>query len=192
MFLKLNRSKEKPVPVPSEAGISEFGNEEAAEQKVHKIESLEELVARRTQSLKEAQAQLSHLVVEDSPETGKENKDEVKVEDLFTQPNPPGAPAKEEIAVKEEDLKAILKVDVISVGEKEAIAAPGVEKAEAGKKPEVKTKAKDDSLADLFDQEEEKDNPLDRLIQSLPDVSARELLNEAKEVSTIIKGWRRH
>jgi hypothetical protein len=185
MFLKIGRSREKAVPVAGPAN-----DEEVTEQKIQKVGSLEELVARRTQDLKEAKEQLNQLHMEELPAI---DEKEAKAAALFTQPNPPpGDPLslkKEEEVVKGLDLKAILKVDM-AVKVPEASVAPKAEpKAEAEKKPEAK--AKDDSLAGLFDHEDENINPLAGLIKSLPDVSARELLNEATEVSEIIREMRR-
>ncbi|MDD4858705.1 MAG: hypothetical protein PHR56_00655 [Dehalococcoidales bacterium] len=176
MFFNARRSKDKGVP-PEKPG------EDSAELKVQQIESLEELVARRTQGLKEAQQQLSQLTTEAAPKEGKEDP---KVDALFTQPAPPVEAAKlEETVLKTVDLNSLLKTETPPV---EVKAAPAVEKVVAEKKPE---EIMSDSLADLFNQEDEKENPLAGLIRSLPVVSAGELLNEAKEVSTIIREWRR-
>ncbi len=181
----MGRSREKAVPA---AGTT--NDEEIAEQKIQKVGSLEELVARRTQDLKDAQEQLNQLNTE---ELSVVDEKELKAAALFTQPNPPpGDPLslkKEEALVKDLDLKAILTVDM-PVKLPEASAAPKAEpKAEAEKKPEAK--AGDGSFAGLFEKDEEIENPLSGLIKSLPDVSARELLNEATEVSEIIREMRR-
>jgi|WetSurMetagenome_2_1015567.scaffolds.fasta_scaffold46323_2 hypothetical protein len=63
-----------------------------------------------------------------------------------------------------------------------APAAPVEEKKEA--------KLDDsDSLKNLFSQDEEEENPLASLINSLPDVSVRELLDDIAEINRIIKEW---
>ncbi len=46
------------------------------------------------------------------------------------------------------------------------------------------------SLNNLFSQEEEEDNPLASLINSLPDVSVQELMDDLAEIHRIIKEWR--
>jgi len=46
-----------------------------------------------------------------------------------------------------------------------------------------------DSIADLFSDDEEEENPLAGLITSLPDVTARDLLGEAQEVETMVRQW---
>ncbi|MDD5127536.1 MAG: hypothetical protein PHR43_05530 [Dehalococcoidales bacterium] len=177
MFLKMRRSKEKEVPPVATV-------EDSAELKAKKIENLEELVTQRTMGLKEAQQQLNQLTVEPAPA---ETKEETRAEALFTQPNTPPPELKaEEAAVKSVDLNALLKPEAAAPS-KEAVSTPPAA-PDAGKPPEIK--AKDDSLADLFNQDDEKENPLSGLIRSLPNVSASELLNEAKEVSNIIKDWR--
>jgi hypothetical protein len=47
-----------------------------------------------------------------------------------------------------------------------------------------------DSLTNLFSQEEEEENPLQSLIDSLPDVSVRELLDDLAEINRIINEWK--
>jgi hypothetical protein len=48
-------------------------------------------------------------------------------------------------------------------------------------------KEEDDSLSNLFRQEEDEENPLAALISSLPDVSTRELLDDLQEIKEIIQ-----
>ena len=48
----------------------------------------------------------------------------------------------------------------------------------------------DDSLNNLFSNDEEEENPLASLINSLPDVTARELMDDLAEIHRIIKEWR--
>jgi hypothetical protein len=51
-------------------------------------------------------------------------------------------------------------------------------------------KSPDDSLNSLFNNEEEVENPLASLINSLPDVSSQELIDDLEEIQRIIKEWR--
>jgi hypothetical protein len=61
--------------------------------------------------------------------------------------------------------------------------APTPEKTEA--KPD-----ESDSLNNLFSTEEEEENPLASLINSLPDVTVQELMDDLEEIHRIIKEWR--
>jgi hypothetical protein len=62
----------------------------------------------------------------------------------------------------------------------------------AEKKEEKKEEKPDDadSLNRLFSSDEEEANPLASLINSLPDVTARELMDDLAEIHRIIKEWR--
>lgn len=64
-----------------------------------------------------------------------------------------------------------------------APAAPVEEKK--GEKPDDA-----DSLNNLFSNNEEEENPLANLINSLPDVTVRELMDDLAEIHRIIKEWR--
>ncbi len=186
MFLKLRRPAGKPARVPAEASKTAPAAGETVpgeEARVKKIENLEEMVNKRRLDLEEAKQQLNQLIntVADSEPL----KDEATVEALFTQPGQAAEglpiPKKEEVVVKEADLKALLKDE----GGKKAESKSEV-KVEA--KPETKpeSKGKDDAMAGIFEQQAEEENPLQSLINSLPDVTAMELLNEAREVSIIL------
>lgn len=59
--------------------------------------------------------------------------------------------------------------------------------------PEAKTEAKSegtDSLGSLFATDDEEENPLAALINSLPDVSVQELMEDLMEIHRIIKEWK--
>lgn len=56
------------------------------------------------------------------------------------------------------------------------------EKAE----PEDEKSDEDDSFSNLFSDEEDEGNPLDTLINSLPDVTAQELVDDLQEIKDII------
>jgi hypothetical protein len=71
-----------------------------------------------------------------------------------------------------------------------APAAPPVKK-DAGGKP---TDALDisASINSIFTDVEDEENPLANLIKTLPEVAANELLDDLKEISDIIKDWKKH
>jgi len=48
-----------------------------------------------------------------------------------------------------------------------------------------------DSLKALFTSEEEEENPLSSLINSLPDISIDELMDDLKEIKDIIRDWQK-
>jgi hypothetical protein len=74
------------------------------------------------------------------------------------------------------------EVNVVKIGAEEAAPAEAESKAE--KEPE---KEDDDSLGNLFSQEEEEENPLASLLNSLPDVTAQELLDDAQEITEMMR-----
>ena len=148
---------------------------------VTKVTSLEELVNKRTRDLEEAKEQLKQLSsnAQSLHEAKDEDEDEAKVEELFTQPHQPegelsGQPG-EEPADEEKDLNALLqKADGEETGQKN----------EQENKQE--NEGESDSLSSLFSQEEEVENPLAGLITSLPDVTVKELLDEAQEIKVMM------
>lgn len=69
-------------------------------------------------------------------------------------------------------------------------AAGAAAPAEAEKQPA--TEEESDSLDSLFSQEEDEVNPLANLINSLPDVTAQELLDDLQEIKEIIREWQQN
>jgi hypothetical protein len=57
------------------------------------------------------------------------------------------------------------------------------------KEKEIKLDDNNDSLGNLFSQNDEEVNPLANLINALPDVTAQELIDDLKEIKKIIKEW---
>ena len=58
-------------------------------------------------------------------------------------------------------------------------------------KKTVKSNLDADSLKALFTSEEEEENPLASLINSLPDITVDELVDDLKEIKDIIRDWQR-
>jgi hypothetical protein len=83
-----------------------------------------------------------------------------------------------EIKVAEVSAEKLSAVKVLAV----AAAAPVEEK----KEDKIDEAA---SLNNLFSNDEEEENPLTSLINSLPDVTVRELLDDLAEINRIIKEW---
>ncbi len=78
------------------------------------------------------------------------------------------------------------QVKVVEAAAEAGAAAP----AEAEKQPA--TEEESDSLDSLFSQEEDEVNPLANLINSLPDVTAQELLDDLQEIKEIIREWQQN
>jgi len=154
----------------------EDGATEAQDPFVTQITNLEGLVNKRTRDLQEAQEQLEQLsgTAQDSGEDG----GEVKAEKLFTQPNQP----KEELVVQPEEKTADVGKEPDSLLEE---AGEKGEEEEQGS-DEQEGKEQDDSMSNLFSQEEEEENPLESLLSSLPDITASELLAEAQELTEMM------
>jgi len=165
---------------------------EAEDTLVSQITDLEEMVNKRTRELEEARQQLSQLsstedsssdedekqVVQPASAIETSDKDETQAEELFTHPNQPA----DELSVQPE---------AESTGE---VKAPEVAVAQAGEEEETKESSgegESDALSDIFSGEEEEENLLSGLINSLPDVDVVELLAEAKEMNEMIRQWQR-
>ena len=175
MFSKMRRVKENPKQETVQV----------EDDMVRKVENLEELVSKRTAGLEETREQLEKLSDNSEGSEGGENKAGGATDALFSHP---GQPAAE------------LSVEVEKVGESEeetGAEKPGKDKAAElllVKEDAEETKEsedEEDSLKNLFSNDEEEVNPLAGLINSLPDVTASELLNEAQEIKIIVRE-RRH
>ena len=96
---------------------------------------------------------------------------------------------------EEEDVLEIKKKpeDAVPEPKEKAVDANSAETKEEGtysastKRPDKQLDA--ESLKALFTSEEEEENPLAGLINSLPDVSVDELMDDLKEIKDIIKDW---
>ena len=169
---KIGKSKEKPDRDTSEAGDTTTA--QAAE--------MEEQINNRTKDLEEAEQQIKKL-------TDTANGSE-EAEEAPPQPHGPlselTVEPEDELTDKDADAGTLLEeaeeeVKVVEVGN--GAAAP----AEAEKEP-AKVEG-NNSLSDLFSQDDEEENPLASLISSMPDVTAQELLDDLQEIKGIIKEW---
>jgi len=81
---------------------------------------------------------------------------------------------------------------VIKVEPKAAVAAP-VQAAPPPPAQEKKQEKADDSLElnKLFSNDEDEENPLAALINSLPDVTAREIMDDLEEIKSIINDYQK-
>ena len=200
MFLKMHRTKEK----------TEQDADEENGALVKEVENLEELVSKRALGLEETKEQLEQLSGSlDGAEEGDDKA--VEADALFSSSGQPAG----ELAVEEGEDKAVetdtllsspgqpagelaveAKEEATSGGEAGGEEAGGEEGLEVlltseEEKETQESDEDDDSLSNLFSDDDEEENPLASLIKSLPDVTANELLNEAREVSVIVQDWRR-
>ena len=179
MFLKMRKLTESfGKKSTQEEGALENENfsedvAEAGAPVVNQVTSLEELVNKRTRDLEAAREQLKQL---SGSTEGSEEKDEAEVEELFTAPNQPKGESSDQPKAEQ----AGEEKDVLP---EKADAEPKAPENEQGSEGEG------DSLSDLFSQEEEIENPLAGLISTLPDVTARELLDEVQEIKVMLSEW---
>ena len=198
---KIGKSKEKPDKDTAEAGDT----------LTTQITDLEEQVNNKTKELEATEQELKEL--SDTAKVSEEGED--------TPPQPHGpldeltvTPEDELFDVGEEtDIGALLgeadeglKVVEVTAGADAPdeglkvveVAAGADAPAEAEKEPanaeaekEPSTEKEDDSINSLFNQEDDEVNPLANLVNSLPDVTAQELLDDLGEIKEIIREWER-
>lgn len=173
--LKIGKSKEKP----------DEGTAGADDTPATEVAALGEQINHKTKELEATEQELREL-------SNTANGSEESKEDEVTPPQPHGPMG--ELAVKpgddlideETDVDTLLgedgeEVKLVEVGT--GAAAP----AEAKKEP---TKEKEsDSFNNLFSQEDDEENPLASLINSLPEVTAQELLDDLQEIKEVIREW---
>lgn len=159
---------------------------EAGDAPVTQLDDMEEQINHKTKDLEATEQQLREL-------TNTANDSE---KDGNTPPQPHGplselsVEPENELVDEEADSDTLLgeadeEVKVVEVGA--GVAAP----AEAEKEPTTKEE-ESDSLNALFNQEEEEENPLASLINSLPDVTSQELLDDLQEIKEIIRERKHH
>ena len=164
MFLKMRKLREtfgSKSSVPEDDATkekSEEGATDGGDTLVTQAINLGDIDNNQTKNLAETGEQLGQLV--DTPESASEEQD---IQDILSQP----VQSEEKAADKENDLSILLG---------------GIDEEEG----EQADKEKSDSLSNLFSQEEDEENPLSGLINSLPDATAKELIDDAKEVKTMI------
>lgn len=201
---KIGKSKEQPDKDTAEAGDTLTAQ----------IADMEEQVNNKTKELEATEQELKEL-----SDTAKVSEESEEDEDTPPQPHGPldeltVTPEDELFDIGEEtDIGALfgkadegLKVVEVTAGADAPdeglkvveVAAGADAPAEAEKEPanaeaekEPSTEKEDDSINSLFNQEDDEVNPLANLINSLPDVTAQELLDDLGEIKEIIREWER-
>jgi hypothetical protein len=164
----------------------EKGKKSADDATSAQIAELEEHIKERTDDLAETEMKLKKL-------SGKISE----IEEIDTSEARPHGPIGE-LSIAPEDSLSGVDTDedeeeaVIEVRKKPGDANPAEAQPEgkysaSTKKPDKQLDA--ESLKALFTSEEEEENPLAALINSLPDVSVDELMDDLKEIKDIIKDW---
>jgi hypothetical protein len=90
----------------------------------------------------------------------------------------------------EEDVTVVeVKADELAAAKGEAVVPAEDVSIETAPEEEVKM---EDSLSSLFSMDEDEVNPLAALIDSLPDVTVQELMDDIQEIKEIMQEWRQH
>lgn len=182
--LKLGKSREE-----SEEEIIEVDKTTAGQ-----LIEMNETISSRTKNLEETTQQLQDLsdTLNDSDEEIETVKPHGPLVELSVEPEDKmmdidldTTSDAEVLGTATDDIKVVEIGDeatapVESTGSKEAQPEAKAEAAPAAEESE------DDSFSNLFGTEEEEENPLASLINSLPDVSAQEIINDLQEIKDII------
>lgn len=180
--LKLGKSKEDP-----EDEITEID-----ETTTNHLNEIKKNMSSRTKSLEETTQQLQDLsgALDNFIEDDETPKPHGPLVELTVEPEDKMMDIDLDISADEELFEtATDEIKVVEIGDG---AVTKVESTEAG---DTQTKAEaapdaeaseEDSFKNLFGTEEEEVNPLATLINSLPDVSAQELIDDLQEIRDII------
>ena len=151
------------------------------------IDNLHEHLKNRAKGLEETEQQLRELadIAEAPEETGGASPlPHGPLDELTIEPGEEIPDVDEEADVGTLLAEADEGVKLVEVG------AEAAEPAKAEKEPAKEGES--DSLNSLFSQEEDDVNPLANLIDVLPDVTTRELLDDLQEIKEIIREWQQH
>ena len=175
---KIGKSKEK---LKDEATLAEGTTTE-------QIAKMEEKINGRTKNLEETAQELQEL----SDESSTPEEDIV----IPTGPHPP----LDELTVEPDEQAADaddidIEADTLLEGGEEIKVVEVGAAAAAPPEGEKEAKVEDlggDSINNLFNDDEEEENPLANLIRALPDVPAGELVDDLNEIKGIIKEWQQN
>jgi len=183
---KIGKSNGKPDKDTAEAGDTLTAQ----------IADMEEQVNNKTKELEATEQELKEL--SDTAKVSEESE-----EDEDTPPQPHG-PLDELTVTPEDELLDIddigallgeadegLKVVEVTAGADAPDEGLKVVEVAAGADAPAEAEKEDDSINSLFNQEDDEVNPLANLINSLPDVTAQELLDDLGEIKEIIREWER-
>jgi hypothetical protein len=173
MNFKIGKSKEKPE---KDAGTDDTIATQEAEIKEQTKNNTKDPKAAAKQSKEPSDTSNDSEEGEETPPQPHGPLSELSVD-------PNDKSADEDIDIDAQTEEASEEVEVVKVSA-EATAPAEAEKATAEAQ-------ESDSLSNLFSDDEEEENPLANLINSLPDVTTQELLDDLKEIKEIIQEWQR-
>ena len=180
--LKRGKSKEEP-----EEEIIEVDKVTA-----NQLSEMNENMSNRTKNLEETTQQLQDLseTLSDSIDDDDTPKPHGPLVELTVEPEDKMMDIDLDTTSDEELFEAATEeIKVVEVGADATATADSKEIGESQPEAELAPDAgenEDDSFKNLFGSEEEEFNPLATLINSLPDVSAQELVDDLEEIKNII------
>ena len=180
--LKLGKSKEEP-----EEEIIEVDKATA-----NQLTEMNENISNRTKNLEETTQQLQDLseTLSDSVDEDDTPKPHGPLVELTVEPEDKMMDIDLDITSDEELFEAATEeIKVVEVNAETSVPADlketGDSQPEGESAPDT-AGSDDDSFSNLFGSEEEEFNPLASLINSLPDVSTQELVDDLQEIKDII------
>ncbi len=170
-------------------GKSKDGGKEkpAGDNKTAHIAGMEEHLKDRTNNLMQTEKKLKRLsnkVSDIAPTDVPSVQPHGPIEELTLVPENINDEAEPNEKITGAALEENVEDDKLIEAQTESEAPVPVEK---GKKTDLDA----DSLRALFTHEEEEENPLVNLINSLPDISVDELTEDLKEIKDIIRDWQK-
>ena len=185
---KISKGRSKDKKVGSGDPITEIGNNSVSEMEEHMNERTKDLEA-MTKRLKEL-----------SKDTDENNSigphgpiGELSVEDL--RPDADSERGMDSSIFLEDENEDVKIVEIGTTSSISPAATPTETSPESEPASQISAGSglnfedDSDSLKNLFSDDEEEENPLEKLINSLPDVSAQELMDDLNEIKGIIKDW---
>jgi hypothetical protein len=182
----------KPLKLGKSKGEPEEEFLEVDKETANQLTEMNENISNRTKNLEETTQQLQDLseTLSDSIDEDDTPKPHGPLVELTVEPEDKMMDIDLDMTSDEELFEAATEeIKVVEVGAEATAPAESNEVGES--QPEVKVApdaevSEDDSFKNLFGSEEEEVNPLATLINSLPDVSAQELVDDLQEIKDII------
>jgi hypothetical protein len=152
---------------------------------VSQIADMEEQVNGKTKELEETEQQLKELAstVEEAEEES-QPQPHGPLGELTVEPGDMDDDLDESLFEGDDDGPPV--VEVIKAENIAEAATPSVVPEET---PQAEPAVADNSLSNLFGDDEEEENPLAALIASMPDVTPQELIDDLHEIHDIMKDW---
>jgi K+/H+ antiporter YhaU regulatory subunit KhtT len=156
----------------------------------NQLSEMQEHISNKTKNLEKTKQQLQELTSAfDNPDEEEVPKPHGPIGELTVEPEDKMMDIDLDVPGDENLFEATgEEINVVEINAKEATQETTEKAEEDTEEPsDAKKKDEDDSFSNLFSSEEEEVNPLASLINSLPDVSAQELIDDLEEIKDIIK-----